>query len=149
MAMVALAAIGAAVMAADDPYGGPQTEDSVPPPAHSVWINPRGEFEVWDYDDRNLSDEEKAQDPIVNPRWAPFAECMAERDQDVVDGSPASMRQADLDALVDRLNSEHSDTEANRRISVAEDTSGLAADFLACADEWLNLSSEDLEEKLR
>ena len=73
---------------------------------------------------------------------------MADHGRIVVDGEPSDMRQSDLDALVHRLNEEYPDREANKQISGPADTSGLAADFLTCADEWLNLDAEELEERL-
>lgn len=147
-AAVATVAVGAVVLAADNPYDDRQSDESLPPPAHSIWISPDGEFEVWEYDDRELSDEEKERNPVINPRWEPFAECMADRGRTVVDGAPSDMRQSDLDALVTRLNEEYPDRDANKEVGGAADTSGLAADFLSCADEWLNLDQAELEERL-
>lgn len=101
---------------------GPNTAESVPPPAWNFWIN-HGEFWAYEWDDRTLSAEEKERDPVLYGGWPPFAECMADRGHQVVANEEAGFRQPDLDALIDRLNEEYPDSSENESISTAADTS--------------------------
>src|SRR4051812_47917128 len=67
--------IGSIIVAAQqgdpDHLPPPPTAD-VPPPPYNRWIRPdTGEFEAYVWDDRSISDEQKAAEPWYDPRWKP------------------------------------------------------------------------------
>lgn len=123
----------------------PNTPADVSPPVFNRWIRPdNGRFEAHTWDNRRLTDVQKAANPCYDARWEPFAACMAGRGYEVhgVQGTPFS--QADLDRLVERVNDERPDGAANKRIAQGDTVPGLAGAFLDRADEWLTISYEDL-----
>ncbi|MPZ50264.1 MAG: hypothetical protein GEU75_13370 [Dehalococcoidia bacterium] len=111
-------------------------EDAPPPRQHPLFLDKTGFLEVTRYDDRNLTDDEKLQDPVVNPRWEPFAECVAADDLEVRDDPAIPYTQADLDRLVAVVNLEGPFEVATPRGLVYTGTSNSDS-FLACAERFL------------
>ncbi len=124
-----------------------QQRAPVDPPAFNRWISPEsGRFFVFPYDDRELGDEQRAANPVYDPRWEPFAACVEAKGVAARESSSSSrFSQADLDALLERVNRERPDAKANLKLNKGAKLPGVAGAFLACADEWLALSNEELE----
>jgi hypothetical protein len=120
-----------------------QIDSPEPPPPVNRWIDPAtGEFIVGVYDDRHMSEEDKAKDPVYDPRWDPFAACVRQEGYEPLSPGSPWFVQADMDALLARVNAERPDTTANRRVNTGDSLPGLAGAFLKCADEWLALTPE-------
>ena len=135
-----------ALMAAGDP-NRPLTPEEVPTLSLDVarWVDRSGRFVVPVYDDRAISEEERAANPVVDPRWEPFAQCMASGGFPVAI-SGRTFLQEDMDGLVDRVNASRPDAAANRdsaRSGVLPP--GLALQFIECANAWLTLSPEEVD----
>jgi hypothetical protein len=117
-----------------------------PPPPYNSWIDPiTGRFSVPEYDDRHLSEEQKAADPVFNPRWAPFARCMEDAGYEALAPGSTRFSQRDLDLLLERVNAERPDVAANRQVKTGDQLPGLPGAFLNCADQWLALSTEEMD----
>ena len=130
--------------------------DPRPIGAFQFW-NPQVGFYVHQWDDRQMSEEDKAKDPVSNPAWPPFEACM------VAEGAPVRVRsigpltQAAISAFLGELNQANPDQEANLRLLQtppaqrgALASSGFSAvkavAFLKCADEWLTKSPKEVYE---
>jgi hypothetical protein len=129
----------------------PTPLDPTIPPLEGLpnrFIGFQGVFHVPLWDDRNLSDEEKAKDPWFNPSWAPFSECLAGRGLEVRADPSQQFAQADLDRLLARLNSEYPDTDANKAIpyDAKGKVEGDAGVFLDCAEAWLTKTPQEIYE---
>jgi hypothetical protein len=132
----------------DDKNVRPLDPSEVPTPIASRWIRPdTGEFWNGDgsWDNRSLSDEQKAAKPWYDPRWKPFSDCMVERGFDVRASSSEAFAQKDLDELIRRLNIAMPDGQANKQLGPAGPAPGIAGAFLACADRWLTIAPDDYE----
>lgn len=100
------------------------------------WLDDSGRFHSPVYDDRHISDDDKVANPVYNPQWEPFAECM--ETAGVVVRAPAErFAQSHLDALFVRLNEENPDPEANKLLDMNDDPGGLTGAFLVCARDTL------------
>ncbi len=97
------------------------------------------------YDDRSLTDDQKANDPVFDPRWNPFACCLEQRGYGVRSSASDQVTQAHMDALLHRVNRDQPDTHANRQVNNGDRLAGLAGAFLDCADQWLRLTTEEVE----
>src|SRR5687768_15084279 len=67
---------------ADEPERKPIESVAEAPPAPALtfqFISSEGEFRVSTWDDRALSEAQKAADPSFNPAWEPFAACLEQR----------------------------------------------------------------------
>lgn len=114
------------------------------PPPYNRWIRPdTGEFWVDVYDDRHISEDDRASDPVYNPRWDPFAACIENEGYESLALGSSFFTQADMDALLARVNAERPDASANRQVNNGDTLPGLAGAFLKCADEWLALTPEE------
>jgi hypothetical protein len=132
----------------DDKNVRPLDPSEVPTPVVNRWIAPdTGAFvnPGGPYDDRRLSEEEKARNPVFNPLWKPFSDCMVERGFDVRASSSEPFAQKDLDELIRRLNIAMPDGQANKQLGPAGPAPGIAGAFLACADRWLTIAPDDYE----
>lgn len=98
-----------------------------------------GVFHAPVWDDRELSDEQKAADPVFNPAWVPFSQCLADRGLEVRPDPSQKFSQMDVDHLLERLNAEYPDVNANRQIPfhATGKMPGDAGTFLDCAEAWL------------
>lgn len=140
-----LAGAAGAVIAAtgDVNHPEPYERSELPPPAFNRWIAPTtGLFNVPLWDDRSLSIEERRADQWYNPRWKPFAECMASAGfQNVANAS--EFWQDDLEALLAQINKERPDVLANRAVNTDTKLPGRPGAFLTCADQWLTLDRSE------
>ena len=112
------------------------SRDDIAPRQHSLFFDKDGFITVTEYDDRNLSAEEKRLDPRPNPRWEPFAACVAASDLEVRDDPARAYTQDDLDRLVALVNQEGPFEEATPRGLVYQGTAASDA-FLTCAEAYL------------
>ncbi|MCC7366331.1 MAG: hypothetical protein IT303_18380 [Dehalococcoidia bacterium] len=133
------------------PPSGPvitRTEDAPLPQFRNPFINMEGRFFVHQWDDRVISEEAKRADPWLNPAWEPFAGCLAGRGLEVRHDPSQPFDQDDLDTLLDRLNRAYPDPAANLRIPqrAGDSVPGDAGAFLACAEEWLTKSPQEIYE---
>ncbi len=143
-------ALGAAIAAGvtDDSPTRPLTEeDGPPPPTYNRFIRPdTGEF--WDsygaWDNRAISDEEKAKSSWYNPRWAPFSKCMAGAGFETRKDRALPFAQSDVDGLVAQVNAARPDRVANKAIGQNAKVGGIAEAFLVCAGKRLTLPTEEL-----
>lgn len=112
------------------------------------FIGFQGAFNVPVWDDRNLSDEEKANDPWYNPSWVPFSACLADRGLEIRSDPSQPFSQADLDRLLARLNAEYPDPEVNKQFPyhATGKVSGDAGIFFDCAEEWLTKTPREIYE---
>jgi hypothetical protein len=134
------------------PPGVPAFADTASAPApvfRNQFVNDAGQFWVYPYDNREgLSAEQRANNPVVNPAWEPFASCMEGAGVGVRSQAGAAFAQSDLDRLLANLNREYPDTAANRRIPVHATTevSGNGKAFIDCANQWLTKSAQEIYE---
>ncbi len=145
-AALAVVVTGAASLAGTPPNDTTShtREDGPPPPPFNRWISPvSGKFSVPEWDDRHISAEEKAKNPAIDPRWKPFSECLAARKLETRPDPTRPFVKADLDRLLNGVNTSRPDPGANKRIRQGEAVQGLAGGFLECADEWLSIRIED------
>lgn len=136
-------------------------EASPPPSVQPTPINPvgrgnegvpnqfvgfQGVFHVTTWDDRALTPEQKAADPSYNPAWVPFSECLAERGLEVRPDASQKFSQADLDRLLERLNKEYPDPDANKKFpfEATGKVSGDAGIFFDCAEAWLTKTPQEI-----
>ncbi len=63
-----------------------------------------GFIEITRFDDRNIPQAEKEAKPILNPKWEPFAACVAGQGLEVRSEPATAYKQADLDRLVALVN---------------------------------------------
>ncbi len=141
-----LGAIGAAASGALQSSDGPFTAESGPqPPAVNRWVRGDGKFVVDAYDDRRLTDEEKALNPVYDPRWKPFSHCINAAGFVSGVSSTTPFSQTDMAQLVRRVNDERPDAAANKSIGPGTKVPGLAGAFLECADRWLTIERADYE----
>lgn len=63
-----------------------------------------GLFVIPEYDDRRLSEAQKAADPVRNPRWPAFVRCMQAAGLGLGIRDPEQASQADIDALMAEVN---------------------------------------------
>lgn len=76
-----------------------------PPPAlRSRFIQEDGFFRLPRWDDRNLSDEEKARNPWPDPFWPAFIRCMQDAGIGLTITIPEEATQEDVDRLVAEVN---------------------------------------------
>ena len=145
---------------AKEPAGLPVSSDAdvdPPPPLGFLFLRPdTGRFTVTAFDDRELSDEAKAANPVFNPAWKPFADCLAQRGLAAGVFDPKGrFSQADLDRVLARVNADSPDRTANFALNGADAagrTALVAANprtqsavtFLECAGQWLTKSPEEL-----
>lgn len=78
--------------------------DCPPPPARSRFVTHEGFYDLPPWDDRHLSEAEKAADPWIDPFWPAFVECMQAGGIGVGTTTPETARQADIDRLVAEVN---------------------------------------------
>lgn len=137
----------------DDQDLAPTSPSEIPPPTYNRWIRPdTGRFEAYVWDDRPISEAQKAEDPRYDPRWKPFSDCMVAEGFDIRLDRSQPFSQHDLDALVDQANRERPDGGLNRTIgSDIGDIHGYAGAFLRCGfwlalrpDEWASHGIERL-----
>ena len=121
---------------------GPGVQAPAPPPKEMVLVDKSGFIESPNWDDRHLSPEQKAADPVVNPRWAPFARCMQGHGVAIA-RAPSEFRQGDLDALVSQLNSDGPLVDTSLGLFTVRHSPALDA-YVACAFATLELPSDDL-----
>lgn len=112
------------------------------PPREMVLVDKNGFIRKPQWDDRRLSDAEKAANPTVNPRWAPFARCMV-AEGPATGVSPSTFAQRDLDVIVDRLNAAGPLVQLTAGTLVVRREAELDA-YVRCAFAILLLPSEDL-----
>ncbi len=106
------------------------------PREHSLFLDKDGFIEVTAYDDRHLTDEQKLEDPLVNPNWEPFAECVADHGLEVRADPANPYTQADLDRLIEIVNEEGPFEAATPQGLVYHGTLNSDA-FLQCAEGYL------------
>ncbi len=146
--LLGLGALPAGCSGGDDQaLRAPPQEDGPPPPTYNRFIRPdTGEF--WDsygaWDNRAISDEEKAKSPWYNPRWAPFSKCMAGAGFETRKDRSLPFAQADLAGLVTQVNAARPDRVANKAIGQNVKVGGIGEAFLVCAEKWLALPIEEL-----
>ncbi len=144
--VLAVAAVGLAVAAQSNDDTTQHTPADLPPPPFNRWINAStGRFEVPRWDDRELSDDQKAAKPLpVDPRWAPLSECMAAKGFETRANPAQPFGQADLDHLLSVVNAASPDATANKQLgSNARSAPGIAGTFVTCADASLAIPIED------
>lgn len=90
-----------------------------------------GFFAIPRYDDRQLSDEQKAADPARDPRWPAFVRCMQTAGFGLAIGNPDQTTQAEIDALVREVNRSGPAYEWSPRGPVYRPSPGADA-FLRC-----------------
>lgn len=164
LALAVTLAIGVLIasgMFAQDPPKPPfPDERDAPPPGRSFQFidGTRGVFRVETWDDRDLTEEERAADPVYNPAWEPFGECVRGRGVELSPRTGERLTQADIDGFVERINAESPRRDENLDLaarSPAEREAAVqarphqrnAAVFLDCAEEWLTLSPQALYER--
>lgn len=76
------------------------------PPDEMRWMSKEGFIEIGPFDDRNLSPEEKAADPLLDPRWPDFVGCMGAAGFGDGLPEPELFRQEHFDRLVAAINAE-------------------------------------------
>lgn len=74
------------------------------PPSETRWMDKDGFLNAPQWDDRNLSPEEKAADPVHDPRWPALVRCTDAEGFGAGLPAPEEFVQADLDALVEEIN---------------------------------------------
>lgn len=74
------------------------------PLPHSRFAREDGIFFIPPYDDRRLSDAQKAADPVRNPRWPAFVRCMQATGLGLGIRDPEQASQSDIDALMAEVN---------------------------------------------
>jgi hypothetical protein len=114
----------------------------------TFFIDGSGKFVAPNWDDRALSDEQKEDDPSLNPAWAPFSTCLAEGGLEVRNDASQPFTQNDLDAVVERVNKDFPDREANKTIMDRgyRTAGGSAGTYLRCAYDWLLKSPQEVFE---
>ena len=119
-----------------------------PPPSRNQFIDITGRFFVVPWDDRELSLEQKVANPSYDPAWEKFAQCAAQGGLDAKLDNSQKFSQVDLDRLIGQLNREYPNAEANKHIpaKAAGKVSGHAGAFLACAEEWLTKTPQEMYE---
>lgn len=110
--------------------------DEVQGREYPLFIDKEGYLTVTTYDDRRLTEEEKLQDPVLNPNWEPFAECVAGQGLEVRDDPTEPFMQAVLDRLIELVNEEGPFETATPRGLIYEGTENSDA-FLQCAEGHL------------
>ncbi len=153
---LALALVGAfAVMTsqtrATTPRQGPFTPEEIglPPEIVTEFMDAQGQFTAPLWDSRQLSDAQKAADPVFSPGWKPFSACMANAKFELRANPARPYVQADLDQLLARLNRENPEPHANLRLSArgaAQRPPGLASSYLGCAEQWLRKTPKQIYE---
>lgn len=147
--MVGLAGVGLmSAIADDDPNERPVMPDEAVLPVINRWVdwstgafwNPDG---AWD--NRIISDEEKAKSPWYDPRWKPFSDCMVAEGFEVRASASEPFAQKDLDALFVAVNEASPDGQANKKLGPAGPAPGVTGAFLKCADRWLTIGPDDYE----
>lgn len=78
--------------------------DCQPPAPRSRFIDEKGFFALPEWDDRNLSKQEKAANPWKDPFWPPFVQCLQDAGIGVGLTTPDSATQEDINRLVDEVN---------------------------------------------
>ncbi len=117
-----------------------------------------GKFRVPIWDDRVLSDQERSSNPVFNPAWEPFAQCVTGRGVDLQRQGTRPVDQNDLARLTERVNGESPRRDENLDLAGKRGTARAdavrarphqqtAAIFLDCAEEWLSLSPSELFRK--
>jgi|GEM_PF-3967985 len=161
LASLAIGVLFASGTFAQDPPKPPfGDERDAPTPGRSFQFidGTVGRFRVATWDDRNLTNEEKAADPVFNPAWEPFGECVRGRGVSLPPQAGQRLTQADLDGFVERRNAQSPRRDENLDLAAkkpAERTAAIqarphqrdAAVFLDCAEEWLTLSPQALYER--
>lgn len=121
-------------------------EDAPTPRIPNRFVNWEGKFYVLPWDDREIRDEAKRDDPVYNPAWVPLSECLAGRGLEVRANPAAKFSQDDLDRLLERVNRENPDPAANLTIpaKASGHLAGAAGAFIDCAEQWLTKSPEEI-----
>ena len=124
-----------------------RVEDAPTPHPHNRFVSMDGTFFVLPWDDREISDEQKKADPIYNPAWVPFASCMETHGLAVRSSPGTKFSQADLDALVSRLNRENPDRAANLALPFKANgtVGGTVGAFLDCGEQWLTKTPQEIQ----
>lgn len=78
--------------------------DCATPPPRSRFVTGEGFYFLPPWDDRHLSEAEKAADPWIDPFWPAFVECMQAGGVGVGSTTPETARQPDIDRLVAEVN---------------------------------------------
>ena len=112
------------------------------PPRLLAYVEADGYIASRIWDDRQLSAEEKAANPWINPRWAPFNRCLITYGY----GDPdlSVLYQADVDAIVDELNDEGSFLRRNERGGLEVVTAPALEAYADCFEKTLAVLPEEL-----
>ena len=141
--------VGSATWAlANDGHGSslpPAVTDATafPTPYFHPFVSFDGTFFVHPWDDREIGEEAKRSNPLYNPAWVPFSECVAAGGLEVRADPSTKYDQQDLDRLLERVNRENPDRAANLRLPPKP--TGSAGTFVRCAEEWLTKSPAEIE----
>lgn len=123
--------------------GAPFSRDEdVPKPYFHQFLGFDGIYYASRWDDRALSDEAKRADPVYDPRWPPFSQCVAAGGLEVRADPSTKYNQDDLDRLLNRVNRENPDPAQN--LQRPPDPLSAAGVFTRCALEWLTKSPEEI-----
>ena len=117
-------------------------DEDVPKPYFHPFLGFDGIYYVSLWDDRALSDEAKRADPVYDPRWPPFSQCVAAGGLEVRADPSTKYNQDDLDRLLNRVNRENPDPAQN--LQRPPDPLSAAGVFTRCALEWLTKSPEEI-----
>ena len=146
---------------ANDPDGNKSTETTYdpekprfsdpndappPPPREQLLVDKKGYLQKLPWDDRHIPEADRLAQPLVNPRWAPFARCMAAGGMEVRRQTGSGFEPfvlQDLHALIDQLNSNGPlvTIEAGQFVVHHTDATRL---YVKCNQENLQVFSEDL-----
>lgn len=143
-AAIILGSIAWAAAGEEDPLP-PVIQDprDAPVPYFHPFISFEGNFFVHPWDDREIGAEAKLADPLYNPAWVPFSQCVAAGGLEVRADPSKKYNQQDIDRLVERLNRENPDKAQN--LKTPPKPTGSAGVFTRCAEEWLTKSPAEIE----
>ena len=117
-------------------------DEDVPKPYFHQFLGFDGIYYASRWDDRALSDEAKRADPVYDPRWPPFSQCVAAGGLEVRADPSTKYNQDDLDRLVARINRDNPDLPRN--LQGPPPALSSAGVFTRCALEWLTKSPEEI-----
>jgi hypothetical protein len=122
-----------------------QDEDEIPapPPFEVLFVDARGNLlPPRDRDDRHLSPEEKAKNPLVFPKWAQFLACLAREGFAVREealANPGATRYAEVTALWEQARAEGPSTITQDAGKFDLQLTDAAASYVACHMETIGL----------